>query len=240
MKLSQKSDENLGRGGATKMDLRLRLLVISGMALLILAAWTLPEWWAVVNPESPISQGLPGLEIEARARFDALPSAEQQTYFAIFEGDEDFEIDPQPEWALALVRSRFFGEDISAPETSEVFEAPAGSTLIATGIWLGLDEVRQAEGDISIYRLSDGSRILHFEENFMSARAPDIHIIFTRNPDPSDERGVGVDYIDVASLSANIGAQTYTIPESTDFSRYPVMALYSVEFEQLLATLTIR
>ncbi|GAB5492186.1 MAG: hypothetical protein Phog2KO_24010 [Phototrophicaceae bacterium] len=221
------------------MDLRLRLLVITGMALLAVAAWTLPEWWAVVNPESPISQGLPGLEIEARARFDALPSAEQDAYFAIFEGDEDFEIDPYPDWALALVRSRFFGDDI-IEEVASPFEAPSGATLIATGIWLGVDEVRQAEGDASIYQLSDGSRIIHFEDNFSSSRAPDIHIVFTRNPDPSDERGVGVDYIDIGALRANVGAQTYTIPAGVDFSRYPVMALYSVEFDQILAALTIR
>ena len=222
------------------MDLRLRLLLISGMALLILGAWTLPEWWAFVNPESPISQGLPGLEIEARARFDALAPAEQQAYFAIFEGDEDFDIDPQPDWALALVRSRFFGEDIADEQATEPFEPPSGSTLIATGTWLGADEVRQVEGEVSIYRLSDGSRILRFDEEFTSSRAPDIHIIFTRNPDPLDERGVGVDYIDIGSLRANVGAQTYTVPESVDFSRYPVMALYSAEFEQVLGTLTIQ
>lgn len=221
------------------MDLRLRLLVITGMALLSVVAWTLPEWWAVVNPESPISQGLPGLEIEARARFDSLSSNEQEAYFEIFEGDEDFEIEPYPDWALALVRSRFFGEDI-IEEAIEPFEAPSGATLVATGIWLGLDEVRQAEGNISIYSLSDGSRIIRFEDGFSSSRAPDIHIIFTRNPDPSDERGVGIDYIDIGSLRANVGAQTYTIPESIDFSRYPVMALYSVEFEQVLALLTVR
>lgn len=222
------------------MDLRFRLILISSVALLILGAWTLPEWWAFANPESPVAQGLPGLEIEARALFDSLSSIEQETYFAIFEGDEDFEIEPQAEWALALVRTRFFSEDSMAEEAGEVFEVPAGASFDASGIWQGVDPVRQAEGDISIYRLSDGTRLLRFEENFRSSPAPDIYIIFTRNPDPMDDRGVGVDYIDAGNLRANVGAQNYTIPQSVDFSRYPVMALYSVEFEQVLATLTIR
>ena len=222
------------------MDVRFRLILVSSVALLVLLAWTLPEWWAFANPESPVAQGLPGLEMEARAMFDSLSPAEQRAYFTIFEGDEDFEIEPEEEWALALVRARFFSEDNTAVEATEAFEVPAGASLIATGIWQGIDEVRQAEGEVSIYRLSDGTRLLRFEEGFMSSRAPDIHIVFTRNPDPMDDRGVGVDYIDTGLLRGNTGAQNYTIPQSVDFSRYPVMALYSVEFNQVLATLTIR
>ena len=141
---------------------------------------------------------------------------------------------------MALVRARFFSEDSAAPEATEAFEVPAGASLIATGIWQGLDDIRQAEGDVTMYRLSDGTRLLRFEENFLSSRAPDMHVVFTRNPDPSDERGIGVDYIDVGTLRGTVGAQSYVIPESVDFSRYPVMALYSVEFDQVLATLTIR
>lgn len=222
------------------MDLRFRLSLVTFVALIAIAAWTLPEWWALANPESPVAQGLPGLEMEGRALFDELPSNQQLAYFAIYEGDEDFEIEPQPEWALALVRARFFNATQEAEEARQEFEAPAGSSLIATGSWLSLDEVRTAEGDIAIYQLSDGTRLLRFEENFVSASAPDIHIIFTRNPDPMDERGVGVDYIDAGLLRVTYGAQNYTVPQSVDFSRYPVMALYSVQYEQVLATLTIR
>ena len=222
------------------MDLRFRLILLSAVTLLVIAAWTLPEWWAFANPESPIAQGLPGLEMEARALFDNLPANQQQAYFAVYEGDEDFEIEPQEEWALALVRSRFFSEDNAAAEATETFEVPAGASRIATGIWQGIDEVRQAEGDVTIYRLSDGTRLLRFEEGFMSSRAPDIHIVFTHNPDPMDDRGVGVDYIDAGLLRGNTGAQNYTIPQSVDFSRYPVLALYSQEFDQVLATMTIR
>lgn len=222
------------------MDLRLRLILITAMGLLVFAAWTVPEWWAFANPESPVAQGLPGLELEARAQFDALPSDQQQAYFTIFEGDEDIELEAYPDWALALVRARFFSEDVAAAESTELFEPPAGSSVIATGEWNAIDPVRIAEGEVTIYRLSDSTRLLRFNEEFTSARAPDIHIILTRNPDPSDEQGVGVDYIDIGELRGNFGAQNYTIPESADFSRYPVMALYSVEFDQVLATLTIR
>jgi hypothetical protein len=226
------------------MDLRIRLLMILAVAILAALPWTLPQWWAFANPSSPIAAGLPELELEARALFDALPSDEQAAYFLIYEGDEDIELLPNPDWALALVRSRLLGVDSSAPEAIELFEEPAGSIVIATGEWREIDEVRHAEGEIIIYQLNDGSRMLRFDETFLSTRAPDIHIILSRNTalttDPMDERGVGVDYIDIGILKGNIGAQNYAIPASADFSRYPVMALYSVEFEEVVATLTIR
>lgn len=226
------------------MDLRIRLLMILAVAILAALPWTLPQWWAFANPESPIAAGLPELELEARALFDALPSEEQAAYFLIYEGDEDIELLPNPDWALALVRARLLGTDTSAPEAIEPFEEPAGSIVIATGEWLEIDAVRRAEGEIIIYQLNDGSRMLRFDESFRSSRAPDVHIILSRNTalttDPMDERGVGVDYIDIGLLKGSIGAQNYAIPASADFSRYPVMALYSVEFKELLATLTIR
>ncbi|MEL6307755.1 MAG: DM13 domain-containing protein, partial [Chloroflexota bacterium] len=221
------------------MDLRFRLILISAVGIFVVLAWTVPEWWALANPESPVAQGLPGLEMEARAQFDALPNPEQQAYFAIFEGDEDVEREPQPEWALALVRARFFGQDSMAPNAEALTEAPAGSVTVATGEWLSIDDVRQAEGEITVFSLPDGLRQLRLNEEFTSTRAPDIHIVATRNPDPLDENGVGFDYIDIGTLVANTGAQAYTIPETVDFTRYPVMALYSVEFDQVLATLTV-
>jgi hypothetical protein len=222
------------------MDLRIRLLMVLGVALLAILPWTLPQWWGLANPESPIAAGLPELELEARALFDALPDEEQAAYFLLYEGDEDTEVPPKPEWALALVRSRLLGGDTSSPEAIEPFEPPQGAVDVGRGTWGEIDIIRRAEGDIVIYQLSYGSRLLRFDENFASTRAPDVHIILTRNPDPKDERGVGVDYIDIGSLRGNIGAQNYTVPASADFSRYPVMALYSVEYGELIATLTIR
>jgi hypothetical protein len=226
------------------MDLRIRLLMVLGVALLAALPWTLPQWWALANPESPIAAGLPELELEARALFDALPEEEQAAYFLLYEGDEDLDLMPKPEWALALVRARLLGGDTTAPEALEPFEAPQGASDIARGTWLEIELIRRAEGDITIYQLSDGSRLLRFDENFASTRAPDVHIILTRNTalttDPMDERGVGVDYIDIGTLKGNIGAQNYIVPASADFSRYPVMVLYSVQYRELIATLTLR
>ncbi|MCA9913764.1 MAG: DM13 domain-containing protein, partial [Anaerolineae bacterium] len=102
-----------------------------------------------------------------------------------------------------------------------------------------VDAVRSAEGTLTIYQLPTQERFLRIEADFRSSRAPNIHIILTRNPDPMDERGVGFDYIEIGELHANVGAQVYDLPPTVDFSRYPILALYSPEYDAVLATATI-
>lgn len=222
------------------MEVRFRLFVIALMALVSLAVWTLPEWWALAFPDSVTAEVFPGLEMDAQSAFVALPAAVRETYLTLYNGDEDTELTPNPEWALALVRGRLLQQDQQAPEAAEPFEAPAGSQIRARGTFASADLVREAQGDLVIYELVNATYLLHIESNFSSSRAAGIHIIFTRNPDPLDPNGVGVDYIDVGQLRGNTGAQQYTVPASVDFNRYPVLALYAPDYDAVLATATLR
>ncbi|MDQ7027022.1 MAG: DM13 domain-containing protein [Anaerolineae bacterium] len=222
------------------MDTRFRVAVITLAGLLAAAVWALPFWWTVLNPESIVAVGLPGLTIEERADYATLADNLQRAYELIYDGEEDSEIPAQPDWALALVRARFSQTDRLAAESATVFEAPPGSQAIETGEFASIDSVRWAEGELTIYQNPNGTRLLHLAEDFRSARAPEIHIILTRNPDPMDERGVGVDYIDIGILRGNVGQQSYTIPPSVDFNRYPMLVLYAPQYDAILATATLQ
>lgn len=222
------------------MDIRFRLILVLIMALLAGAVWTVPQWWIAVNPESVLAEEMPGLERSVQEQFVMLPDIQKNAYLRIYNGDESAGMEAQPDWALALVRSRFLGEDVLADEAAESFEPPEGSVVVATGEFAAVDIVRGAEGEITIYQLPDGRRLLRFAEEFRSTRAPDVRIVLTRNPDPMDVRGVGVDYLEIGLLRGNVGAQSYFVPETADFSRYPLLALYSREYDALIATLTIR
>lgn len=222
------------------MDLRFRMFLIVLIALLVTGAWTLPEWWIVLNPSSPAAEGLPGMDVEARVQFGALPSRIKEAYYTLYEGDEELELAPQPEWAVALAQARFLTLDSAAPENEEVFEAPANSRIVSTGLFTGIDEIRQARGAFTIYQDSTGGRLLRLEGDFYSSRAPDVHLVFTRNADPMDERGVGVDYIEVSLLKGNYGAQHYPVPSVVDFSTYPVLVLYSPTYRAILGSAALR
>ena len=222
------------------MDTRFRITVVALLGLLAAAIWTLPYWWSLVNPQSIVAEGLPGLTMDERAAYAALDNTLKRAYTALYEGDEDEGMTSQPDWAVALVQARFNQQDQPAPESNDPFEPPPGSVVVASGEFASVDAVQQARGNLMVYQNPDGTRLLRLENDFGSSRAPNMHIILTRNPDPMDERGVGVDYIDVGALHGNIGAQNYVLPPSVDFDRYPVLALYSPDYDAVLATATLR
>lgn len=220
---------------------RFRIIIIAFFGLLAGATWTLPTWWPLVSGSGANQIIYPELADDLQTDFVSLPPEDQAAYFALRNGNEDAEIEGQPDWALALIQARLTTEDQLAAEGAEVFEPPAGTTPLVSGTFQGVDEtIRLAEGDLTIYQRSDLTRFLRIESEFSSSRAPDIHIIFTRNPDPTDEQGVGVDYVDIGELRGNIGGQNYEVPQGIDFSQYPILALYSPQYDAVLATATLR
>jgi hypothetical protein len=220
-------------------DARFRLLILTILVAITAAIWTFPSWYPILNPNT-VSISYIGLPLEAQADFALLPQDTKEAYFAIRDGDEDNEIDPNPAGALALLNARLLGIDLIAPDEVQLAEIPADAQTLRTGSFIVRDEARGATGDLIIYQTPDLRRYVRFENEFTVTRAPDIHIIFTRNPDPYDTNGVGVDYIDAGSLEYTIGTQTYSVPESVNFSQYPILALYSPSIDVVLSTATLR
>lgn len=216
------------------MELRFRVFIILIMSLLVAAVWAFPVWWPIVNQET-IVERFPGLELEAQADFALLPQTVQNTYLEMLADEDDIFADDLP---LALVRARLLTEDVLAPEADQPFEPPS-STVVRRGEFIQVDPVRGAEGTVTIYQLNDLSFLLRLEE-FVATRAPDMHVILTRNPDPYDERGVGIDYIDLGPLKGNVGGQTYVLSQSVDFSVYPIVALYSPTYDYVVSSATLR
>jgi len=221
------------------MDIRFRIILVLGVALLVGAVWTLPQWWILANPESVLAEEMPGLPRYAQEQFVKLSTTEKDAYMTLYNGDKELGMDAAPDWARALVEARFLSE-IATEETPEPFVLPEGSVVLANGDFNSIDAVRTAKGGMTIYQLPDGSRVMRLSDDFSSSPAPDVRIILTRNPDPTDSQGVGVDYLEIAKLGSSWGAQTYTIPKVADFSQYPIMALYSPSYNALVATLTIQ
>lgn len=220
------------------MDIRFRLLIIGVAGVLAAAVWLLPYWYPVVN-QNTVSDPFPGLPEEAWLDFLALPADVQQAFRTLRDGNEDEGMAAEPEAALALVEARLFSTPQPAPEAEAVFEPPQGSVILRQGEFIQIDIIRGARGELRIYQLPDQTRLLRLE-NFEITPASDVHVIFTRNPDPMDERGVGVDYIDLGMLKGTFGNQTYTVPAGVDFSIYPILALYSVTYDTVISVATLR
>jgi hypothetical protein len=229
------------------MDARFRFGVIGFLALIAAAVWLFPTWYPLIDRDS-VPNPFPGLEESAWEAFLSLPQTQQTAYKALRDGNSKEKIPARPGEALALVRAQVIDTDIPAPEEEATYTPPDGSVLLRDGVFRQIDAIRWARGTISIYQLQNNQRVLRFDstsedegaETFQTVRAPDLHVIFTRNPDPLDAAGVGVDYIDVGPLKATVGNQTYQVPESVDFSLYPVLALYSPSINMVISAATLR
>lgn len=221
-------------------DARLRFFMIAFVGALALVVWTLPQWWATVNPESSVAACLEGVPLDICAQYANLPRGDREAFLTISEGEPDTELPAKPQWAAALVTARLNTENTSAPEATELFEPPTGAQVVSQGEFTGVDNVRFARGGFMIYQQPTGERLLRIEEDFLTSRAPDIHLVFTRNPDPNDISGVGIDYLDVGTLKGNEGAQNYDVPQGIDFSRYPVLVLYSPSYDAVLGTASLQ
>ncbi|MCA9885608.1 MAG: DM13 domain-containing protein [Anaerolineae bacterium] len=221
------------------MDVRFRLFLIGLMGLLIAAIWMFPQWYPLVNEET-IAESFPGLALEAQTSFLALPQRLQSAFQLMREGDEDLELTPQPDLALALVEARLLEDDVVSEESLSGPMPEPSATIVRSGDFITIDDLRQAEGEVTVYQRTDLSRVLIFGEEFRSMRAPEVHVILTNNPDPMDEAGVGLNYIDLGPLKGNVGWQTYEVPQDVAFNQFPILALYSVPYDYIVSTATLR
>jgi len=220
------------------LEIRFRLFLIFLMGLFAVTMWTFPQWYPVVNQET-IAESFPGLQLEAQPDFLALPQAEQNAYLLLHNGNPELEITPRPDLALALVRSRLLSEDVQSQESlTSAFEPPS-ETILRRGEFRALSLTQQASGTATVYQRTDLSGVLILDEEFRSMRAPGVHLILTSNPDPTDAGGVGL-YIDLGPLRANVGWQAYEVPRGVDFGQYPILALYSVPYDYVISTATLR
>ncbi|MGB1288714.1 MAG: hypothetical protein ACPG7F_19425 [Aggregatilineales bacterium] len=220
------------------LDIRFRLIMITLIGLLVAGIWTLPRWYPLLSEEEVID-AFPGLAQEFQMEFVSLPRNQQNAYLEIYNGNADDEIPPRPDLATALVVTRLTGEDVLVQEDVP-FAVPAGSTIARSGTFTTVDAVRIARGEVTIYGLPDQNRVLRLGDEFFVTLLPGTELIFTRNPDPYDARGVGVDYISMGRIQGNAGGQTYIVPASVNFSVYPILALYVPEYDYVLSTATLR
>jgi Electron transfer DM13 len=100
--------------------------------------------------------------------------------------------------------------------------------VVATGQLRGINH--SATGDALLIRLSDGSRILRFE-NLMAENGPDLRVYLSAAPATSEGAAFNDDYIELGELKGNIGNQNYAIPERVDLSRYGTPVIWCKRFE---------
>ena len=120
-----------------------------------------------------------------------------------------------PDMTMAEAESRMVQAEGETAEMSEPMP-PAAPVAIATGSFRDADSFHRGSGTATIYRNSDGSHFLRFED-FRVTNGPDLRVLLARAADPQSRRELhDAGYIHLAELKGNVGSQNYEIPSEVD------------------------
>jgi hypothetical protein len=110
----------------------------------------------------------------------------------------------------------------------------ASETILASGSFHSV--AHDGSGNASIYRLSDGTRILRFT-NFKTSNGPDVHVYLVAAKDAGDSETVKqAGFVEVGALKGNIGDQNYELPSDLDLNKYRAVTIWCKRFSVNFAT----
>jgi Electron transfer DM13 len=121
------------------------------------------------------------------------------------------------------------GMVLQIPEAGQAQAAQA--MLLARGLFGGaIDVIHHANGTASVYRLSDGSRLLRLE-NFKSTNGPNLYVYLSGNASPRNSAQLSeAGDFEVSPLKGNIGNQNYPLPAGLDLSKFKSVVIYCKHF----------
>ena len=135
----------------------------------------------------------------------------------------------------ALVISKTVSESFPAAEhaMSSMTKAPSAMAAhepvkVVSGRFHS--NAHKTDGLATIYRLSDGRRVLRLTD-FATSNGPDVRVYLVAAGDAQDEaaaKQAGV--VDLGGLKGNIGDQNYDVPADLDLTKYRAVSIWCRRF----------
>ena len=125
----------------------------------------------------------------------------------------------------------------SAPDkemTEAMPEESAGPVQLATGRFKDADSIHKGSGTATLYRLADGQHVLRLE-GFEVTNGPDLRVLASAHPDPTNGDEVHQGYRDLGALKANIGSQNYALPADVDAASFHSVVIYCRAFSVIFS-----
>jgi hypothetical protein len=103
-----------------------------------------------------------------------------------------------------------------------------GSKVLAQGAFHNAD--KSGKGTATVYQLADGKRVLRLSD-FETDNGPDLHVRLIAADDAKDTASVAkADYVELAKLKGNKGAQNYDLAANVDLGKYRVVSIWCNRF----------
>jgi len=88
----------------------------------------------------------------------------------------------------------------------------------------------ETHGVATIYRLSDGHRVLRLTQ-FATSNGPDVRVYLVAAGDvQSEDAAKQAGFVDLGALKGNIGDQNYDVPAGLDLNRYRAVSIWCRRF----------
>ncbi len=219
------------------------LFVIVGLVVLLVGAYGV---WYLASPlfiDNRVDETFP-FEIPSQVDMAAMSEAEkeameQELMAAVPSEEEVAALAPEER---EMVEKEVM-EAVEAVMPEKTMEEPMPETAVPTtllqGEFMDADSFHMGSGTAIIYQLEDGRFLLRFE-NFEATNGPDLHVVLSKHPNPTNHDELGADYLDLGSLKGNIGNQNYEIPADMDISLYQSVVIYCKPFQVVFATATLQ
>ncbi len=126
------------------------------------------------------------------------------------------------------------------PDTAVVEDMPAnaGPDLLRNGSFRDGDRLHKGAGNAGVYRLTDGSNVLRFED-FESTNGPDLRVVISTHPNPTEGDQVHEGFHDLGPLKGNVGNQNYVLPEGVEVSDIGSVIIYCRAFSVIFAVASL-
>ena len=120
--------------------------------------------------------------------------------------------------------------------TTTLPPAPTGPVALASGNLMDADSFHKGSGQVVLYQLEDGSRIIRLEDIEVT-NGPQLHVLLTpvhglTGRDHLQEAG----YVDLGPLKGNIGSQNYEVPADYVIPEQVTLVIYCVPFHVVFTT----
>jgi hypothetical protein len=103
------------------------------------------------------------------------------------------------------------------------------ASTLYVGEFIGVkDGIHNAEGQVKVLKLNDGTSFLRLED-FRATNGPDLYVYLSVDKSSSD-------FVNLGRLKGNAGNQNYEIPEGTDHSKYDSALIWCQAFSVLFGS----
>lgn len=167
------------------------------------------------------------------AAFYTLPEETQGIYNEMYASERQRAID----YVAARLAEP---ENLDEPNLPATDADPANVELLLSGPFVTVDAIHSATGTASIYRLSDGRRVLRIE-GLDAIGGPDLHVLLSAYPAPTSREDldpVSQYEIDLGALKALQGNQNYVIEDpafNADNYTEGSVVLYSARYDDVFS-----